>query len=70
MHEHKTISGILPVGIQNLGSTCYMNSVFQQLYAIQDFRSQILNFNIACNESTENNVMVLIVCESCSGAWS
>ena len=30
------------VGLRNLGSTCYLNSVFQQLYAIEEFRRGLL----------------------------
>ena len=30
------------VGLRNLGSTCYMNSLFQQFFMIQDFREALL----------------------------
>ncbi len=32
------------VGIKNLGSTCYMNSIIQQFFMIESFRKIILNF--------------------------
>ena len=36
----KSASGY--VGLKNLGCTCYMNSFFQQLFMIPDFRKAIL----------------------------
>ncbi|OHT15438.1 hypothetical protein TRFO_14027 [Tritrichomonas foetus] len=32
-------------GLQNHGATCYLNSVLQQFYSIQDFRKEILSYN-------------------------
>ena len=51
-HENKKKSKVEPssVGIQNLGSTCYMNSVFQQLYAIKDFRDAVLTSQLVRSE--------------------
>ena len=33
------------VGLRNLGSTCYLNSVFQQLFAIDNFQQSLLTSN-------------------------
>ena len=33
------------VGLKNQHSTCYMNSLFQQLYMVEGFRNQILSVN-------------------------
>lgn len=30
------------VGLKNLGCTCYMNTLFQQMFMIPDFRTAIL----------------------------
>ncbi len=32
------------VGIKNLGSTCYMNSILQQFFTITPFKQIVLNF--------------------------
>ena len=34
-----------PVGLQNQGNTCYLNSLLQYLFAIRQFRDIILNIN-------------------------
>lgn len=34
-----------PVGLQNQGNTCYLNSLLQYLFAIQHYRDIILNFD-------------------------
>jgi len=38
--KQKSSSGY--VGLKNLGCTCYMNSFFQQIFMIPDFRQAIL----------------------------
>ena len=40
------------IGMRNLGSTCYLNSVCQQLYAIREFREGILMSRINSNTVT------------------
>ena len=41
------------VGLRNLGSTCYMNSLFQQFFMMQDFREALLQVkNIEENDKS------------------
>ena len=41
------------VGLKNAGATCYMNAVFQQLFAIPRLRNDILSVQSACATSDE-----------------
>ncbi|EGR34208.1 ubiquitin carboxyl-terminal hydrolase family protein, putative [Ichthyophthirius multifiliis] len=41
------------VGLKNLGSTCYMNSLFQQLFMIKEFSQNLLK--IRKEENNDNN---------------
>jgi len=43
------------VGLENLGCTCYMNSLFQQLYMISDFRDTILETEDVNKTKVENH---------------
>ena len=45
------IFSLSKVGIQNLGNTCYLNSVIQNLYHAEDFRNQII-FNDSNDDSS------------------
>jgi ubiquitin carboxyl-terminal hydrolase 25/28 len=35
-----------PVGLQNMGNTCYLNSLLQYFYAIKPFRDIVSNFDL------------------------
>ena len=37
------------LGLKNLGATCYLNSLFQQMFMIPTFQQDIFNFNIIDN---------------------
>ena len=43
-------------GLENLGATCYMNCLFQQLFMIRKFRDRFIGVDsMACRESVESN---------------
>lgn len=42
------------VGLKNAGATCYMNSVLQQLYMIEDIRNGILSVEGAATDPNED----------------
>ena len=43
------------VGLKNGGSTCYMNSVLQQLYMVPEIRHGILSLEEICKDLDEND---------------
>lgn len=55
--KQKSLTGY--VGLKNLGCTCYMNSVLQQLYMIPNFRKAIIEINDenAIIEEEEENIL-------------
>ncbi|KAI9233487.1 MAG: hypothetical protein BYD32DRAFT_465293 [Podila humilis] len=40
-----TLFGATPVGIGNIGSTCYLNSVIQYVYTVKDIREAVINMD-------------------------
>ena len=55
------------VGIQNLGSTCYMNSVFQLLFNTEEWRDYIIELDLEAQVS-EKQVLIEVRVDYCSGA--
>ena len=43
------------VGLKNQGATCYMNSLVQQLFIVDDFRKAILSARVDNENNDENN---------------
>ena len=56
-------------GLINLGSTCYMNSIFQQIFMSEEFRSYILEAEVVTTEGFENNVMFQVADSDISSRW-
>lgn len=43
---HSKETRVLPAGLQNLGGTCYMNSLFQQLFFVSPFKMAVLECDL------------------------
>ena len=52
-----------PIGLENLGNTCYINSVLQCLFAIEDFKHAILSA-ADIPQLEENHVFQSLKCVS------
>lgn len=44
-------------GLINLGATCYMNSIFQQIFMIEEFRNFLIDAEVQVDQSFTDNVM-------------
>ncbi|KAJ3442264.1 ubiquitin carboxyl-terminal hydrolase [Anaeramoeba flamelloides] len=54
--EENLRSNLGYAGLRNFGSTCYMNSLLQQLFQIPDFRDLLLNINVDEKKKTKDNI--------------
>jgi ubiquitin C-terminal hydrolase len=43
------------IGLVNLGSTCYMNSIFQQIFAVTEFRNFLIDTEVDYGDDIESN---------------
>lgn len=46
-----------PVGLRNIGNTCYLNSLLQFYFTIKPFREIVLDFDAYKRDATKNNLM-------------
>ncbi|GFR85092.1 ubiquitin carboxyl-terminal hydrolase 25-like [Elysia marginata] len=61
-HERKR-SENWPVGLRNVGNTCWFSAVIQSLFHIQKFRNIVLNYKSRPLAENENNHKLRFVCE-------
>eukprot|EP00743_Colponemidia_sp_Colp-15_P007033 GILK01007589.1.p1 GENE.GILK01007589.1~~GILK01007589.1.p1 ORF type:complete len:990 (-),score=185.29 GILK01007589.1:398-3367(-) len=54
-HERKRVSD-LPVGLKNVGNTCYVNSLFQTYFKLPHIRHAVLSFRAPSDEKLKEEV--------------
>ena len=54
--ESKPVNYELPVGLYNIGNTCYLNSLLQYLFTVKPIRDVVLNYNDVRLDMTDENI--------------
>jgi ubiquitin carboxyl-terminal hydrolase 25/28 len=56
MEDQSPVDFSLPVGLQNIGNTCYLNSLLQYLFTVKPVRDIILNYEDVRLDLTEESI--------------
>jgi ubiquitin carboxyl-terminal hydrolase 25/28 len=60
-HERKRVDN-WPVGMKNVGNTCWFSAVVQSLFHVRKFRRQVLNFTMPRNcDALDGPVSIVIL---------
>lgn len=54
--ENTPVDLALPVGLENIGNTCYLNSLLQYLFTVKAVRDVVVNFDDYKMDPTEENI--------------
>lgn len=54
--DMKPVNFALPVGLNNIGNTCYLNSLLQYLFTVKPIRDIVLNYDNSRLDLTDENI--------------